>query len=132
MTLPFSRNKNSLRRMKAGLNRLVSTIETMKENLNKQEEEYEYVWEYEDDDSEDGLEEDEVPEEVVADLRREEATVAAEQAHLAQWRSELEAILKDRAERRHYFKDFANESQQRYERMLQSARDQQSPNKTGS
>jgi hypothetical protein len=43
MTLPFSRNKNSLRRMKAGLNRLVSTIETMKENLNKQEEEYEYV-----------------------------------------------------------------------------------------
>lgn len=110
--------------MKAGLSRLVGTIETMKENLNNQEEEYEYVWEYEDDDSTEELEEDELPEAVVADVRREEATVAAEQAQLAQWRSELEGILKDRAERGHYFKDYANESQQRYERMLQSARDQ--------
>ncbi|MEZ7844018.1 MAG: DNA translocase FtsK [Opitutales bacterium] len=124
MALSFSRNKNSLRRMKAGLSRLVGTIETMKENLNNQEEEYEYVWEYEDDDSAEELEEDELPEAVVADVRREEATVAAEQAQLAQWRSELESILKDRAERGHYFKDYANESQQRYERMLQSARDQ--------
>ena len=124
MALSFSRNKNSLRRMKAGLSRLVGTIETMKENLNNQEEEYEYVWEYEDDDSTEELEEDELPEAVVADVRREEATVAAEQAQLAQWRSELEGILKDRAERGHYFKDYANESQQRYERMLQSARDQ--------
>ena len=110
--------------MKAGLSRLVDTVQTMKENLNKQEEEYEYVWEYEDDDSAEELEEDELPEAVVADVRREEATVAAEQAQLAQWRSELEGILKDRAERGHYFKDYANESQQRYERMLQSARDQ--------
>ena len=110
--------------MKAGLSRLVGTIETMKENLNNQEEEYEYVWEYEDDDSAEELEEDELPEAVVADVRREEATVAAEQAQLAQWRSELEGILKDRAERGHYFKDYAKESQQRYERMLQSARDQ--------
>jgi S-DNA-T family DNA segregation ATPase FtsK/SpoIIIE len=124
MALSFSRNKNSLRRMKAGLSRLVGTIETMKENLNNQEEEYEYVWEYEEDDSTEELEEDELPEAVVADVRREEATVAAEQAQLAQWRSELESILKDRAERGHYFKDYANESQQRYERMLQSARDQ--------
>jgi S-DNA-T family DNA segregation ATPase FtsK/SpoIIIE len=124
MALSFSRNKNSLRRMKAGLSRLVGTIETMKENLNNQEEEYEYVWEYEDDDSEEELEEDELPEAVVADVRREEATIAAEQIQLAQWRSELEGILKERAERGHYFKDYANESQQRYERMLQSARDQ--------
>ncbi len=110
--------------MKAGLSRLVDTVQTMKENLNSQEEEYEYVWEYEDDDSEEELEEDELPKEVVADVRREEATVAAEQAQLAQWRSELEGILKDRAERGHYFQDYASESQQRYERMLQSARDQ--------
>lgn len=110
--------------MKAGLSRLVDTVQTMKENLNNQEEEYEYVWEYEDDDSEEELEDDELPEEVVADVRREEATVAAEQAQLAQWRSELEATLKDRAERGHYFQDYANESRQRYERMLQSARDQ--------
>jgi hypothetical protein len=94
MALSFSRNKNSLRRMKAGLSRLVGTIETMKENLNNQEEEYEYVWEYEEDDSTEELEEDELPEAVVADVRREEATVAAEQAQLAQWRSELEGILK--------------------------------------
>jgi S-DNA-T family DNA segregation ATPase FtsK/SpoIIIE len=124
MALSFSRNKNSLQRMKAGLSRLVDTVQTMKENLNSQEDEYEYVWEYEDDDSEEELEGDELPEEVVADVRREEATVAAEQAQLSQWRSELEGILKDRAERGHYFKDYANESQQRYERMLQSARDQ--------
>tara|TARA_B110000093_G_scaffold59548_1_gene64450 strand:+ start:4556 stop:6499 length:1944 start_codon:yes stop_codon:yes gene_type:complete len=124
MALSFSRNKNSLRRMKAGLSRLVDTVQTMKENLNSQEEEYEYVWEYEDYDSEEELEEDELPKEVVADVRREEATVAAEQAQLAQWRSELEGILKDRAERGHYFQDYASESQQRYERMLQSARDQ--------
>lgn len=110
--------------MKAGLSRLVGTVQTMKENLNNQEEEYEYVWEYEDDDSEEELEEDQLPEAVVADVRREEATVAAEQAQLAQWRSELEGILKDRAERGHYFRDYASESQQRYERMLQSARDQ--------
>lgn len=110
--------------MKAGLSRLVDTVQTMKENLNNQEEEYEYVWEYEDDDSEEELEEDELPEAVVADVRREEATIAAEQAQLAQWRSELEAILKDRSERGHYFQDYANESRQRYERMLQGARDQ--------
>ncbi|MFQ3225944.1 MAG: S-DNA-T family DNA segregation ATPase FtsK/SpoIIIE [Lentimonas sp.] len=127
MALSFSRKKNSLRRMKAGLSRLVDTVQTMKENLNNQEEEYEYVWEYEDDDSEATGEdyEDELPEAVVADVRREEASVAAEQAQLAQWRSELEALLKDRTERSHYFKDYANESHQRYERMLQSARDQQ-------
>ena len=110
--------------MKAGLSRLVDTVQTMKENLNKQEEEYEYVWEYEDDDSEEALEDDELPEAVVADVRREEASVAAEQEQLAQWRTELEATLKDRAERGHYFQDYANESRQRYERMLQSARDQ--------
>ena len=110
--------------MKAGLSRLVDTVQTMKENLNKQEEEYEYVWEYEDDDSEEALEDEELPEAVVADVRREEATVAAEQTQLAQWRTELEATLKDRAERGHYFQDYANESRQRYERMLQSARDQ--------
>jgi S-DNA-T family DNA segregation ATPase FtsK/SpoIIIE len=124
MALSFSRNKSSLRRMKAGLSRLVDTVQTMKENLNKQEEEYEYVWEYEDDDSEEALEDDELPEAVVADVRREEASVAAEQEQLAQWRTELEATLKDRAERGHYFQDYANESRQRYERMLQSARDQ--------
>jgi len=127
MALSFSKNKSSLRRMKAGLSRLVDTVQTMKENLNNQEEEYEYVWEYEDDDSEatTGEEyEDELPEEVVADVRREEACIATEQAQLAQWRSELDALLKDRAERSHYFQDYANESRQRYERMLQSARDQ--------
>jgi S-DNA-T family DNA segregation ATPase FtsK/SpoIIIE len=112
--------------MKAGLSRLVDTIETMKENLNNQEEAYEYVWEYEEDDSEEALEEfeDDLPDEVVADVRREEASIAAEQAELAQWRNELEALLKDRTERGHYFQDYANESRQRYERMLQSARDQ--------
>ncbi|WP_162027280.1 MULTISPECIES: DNA translocase FtsK [unclassified Lentimonas] len=126
MALSFSKNKSSLRRMKAGLSRLVDTVQTMKENLNNQEEEYEYVWEYEDDDSEEQDEdyEDDLPEEVVADVRREEACVATEQAQIAQWRSELDALLKDRSERSHYFKDYANESRQRYERMLQSARDQ--------
>ena len=123
MALSFSKNKSSLRRMKAGLSRLVDTVQTMKENLNNQEEEYEYVWEYEDDESE-ASDEDELPEEVVADVRREEACVATEQAQIAEWRSELGALLKDRAERSHYFKDYANESRQRYERMLQSSRDQ--------
>jgi S-DNA-T family DNA segregation ATPase FtsK/SpoIIIE len=124
MALSFSRNKSSLRRMKAGLSRLVDTVQAMKENLNNQEEEYEYVWEYEDDDSDETLEEEELPKEIVADVRREEATIAAEQAQLSEWRSELETILHDRAERGHYFQDYANESQQRYDRMLQSARDQ--------
>ena len=53
-----------------------------------------------------------------------EATIAAEQAQLTQWRSELETTLKDRSERGHYFQDYASESLLRYERMLQSARDQ--------
>ena len=113
--------------MKAGLSRLVDTVQTMKENLNNQEEEYEYVWEYEDEDAEEENDEDyesELREEVVEDVRREEASVAAEQAQLAQWRSELDALLKDRTERAHYFQDYANESRQRYERMLQNARDQ--------
>ncbi len=113
--------------MKAGLSRLVDTVQTMKENLNNQEEEYEYVWEYEDEDTEEENDEDyesELREEVVEDVRREEASVVAEQAQLAQWRSELDALLKDRTERAHYFQDYANESRQRYERMLQNARDQ--------
>lgn len=125
MALPFSNNKSSLRRMKAGLSRLVHTIETMKENLNSTEEEYEYVWEYEDDDSE-ALEDNEadLPDAIIADTRREEASITAEQAQLAEWRQQLDTLLKDRAERGQYFQGYANESRQRYERMLQSARDQ--------
>jgi S-DNA-T family DNA segregation ATPase FtsK/SpoIIIE len=125
MALPFSNNKSSLRRMKAGLSRLVERIETMTENLNSTEEEYEYVWEYEDDDSQ-ALQDSEadLPEAIVADTRREEASLAAEQAQLAEWREQLDTLLQDRTERGQYFQSYANESRQRFERMLQSARDQ--------
>lgn len=114
--------------MKAGLGRLMHSIETMKESITKpEEEEYEEVW-VEVDVDENGVEidafEDELPEEVVTETRREECTLAAEQAELAQWRNELDALLKDREERGQYFKNYAEESRIRYERMRQSTRDQ--------
>ena len=125
MALPFSNNNRSLRRMKAGLSRLVDRIETMKENLHSTEEAYEYVWEYEDDDQAELQDsEADLPDAIVADTRREEADISAEQTQLAEWRAELDSLLKDRTERGQYFQDYAQQSRQRFERMLQSARDQ--------
>jgi hypothetical protein len=56
MPLPFSRKKSSLSLMKAGINRLVDTIDAMKESM-AQPEEYEIVWEeveYDVDETQDG------------------------------------------------------------------------------
>jgi len=114
--------------MKAGINRLVGTLEAMKESVagRDEEEEVDYEWvEYETEDDE-ALEEgeDALPEAIVSEAEKEEAAMAAEAAELNTWRSELEALLKDREERGVYFQSFLSESEARYQRMLESARAQ--------
>lgn len=123
MPLPFSRKKSSLGLMKAGINRLVDTIDAMKESM-AQPEEYEIVWEeveyeIEDDDELDPSEEGMLPEEVVNQAEQEEAIIAAETAEIAGWQQELDTQLKDRAERGVYFKTFLEDSRARYQRMLE-------------
>jgi len=119
--------------MKAGINRLVDTIEAMKESVAGSEEvaeDIEYEWvEYEVDDDhelEEGeeIEEDALPDTIVSEVEKEQAVMAAEAAELDAWRSELNALLKDREERSAYFKSFLSESEARYQRMLESARAQ--------
>jgi S-DNA-T family DNA segregation ATPase FtsK/SpoIIIE len=128
MPLPFSRKKSSLRLMKAGINRLVGTLEAMKESVagTDEEEEVEYEWvEYEIEDDEAPEEgEDALPEAIVSEAEKEAAAMAAEAAELSAWRSELGALLKDREERSAYFQSFLSESEARYQRMLESARAQ--------
>lgn len=109
--------------MKAGINRLVDTIDAMKESM-AQPEEYEIVWEeveyeIEDDDELDPSEEGMLPEEVVNQAEQEEAIIAAETAEIAGWQQELDTQLKDRAERGVYFKTFLEDSRARYQRMLE-------------
>lgn len=114
--------------MKAGLNRLVNTIETMKESVAKadDEEEVEYEWvEYEIDEDEELAEGDElIPEAVVNEAEKEEAEMAAETAELEEWRIQLVAQLKDREERAHYFKTYQSDSEARFQRMLEGTRAQ--------
>ena len=114
--------------MKAGINRLVGTLEAMKEGVAGAEEgeEIEYEWvEYEIEDDEE-LEEgaEEIPETIVSEAEKEATAMAAEAAELDVWRSELSALLKDREERSAYFQTFLSESEARFQRMLEGARAQ--------
>ncbi|WPJ94124.1 DNA translocase FtsK [Coraliomargarita algicola] len=155
MALPFSRKKSSLRLMKAGISRLVDTIEAMKESVagaDEEEEEIEYEWvEYEVDDNhvleddevlaedlvdsdeidEDGAdqtfeedEDDALPDTIASEAEKEQAVMAAEAAELATWRTELDALLKDREERSAYFKTYLSDSEARFQRMLANTRAQ--------
>jgi S-DNA-T family DNA segregation ATPase FtsK/SpoIIIE len=130
MPLPFSRKKSSLSLMKAGINRLVDTIDAMKESMaHPDDEEYEIVWEeveYEVDDEAleptseaEADEEGMLPEEVVTQAEQEEAIIAAETAEIAAWQEALDKTLKDREERSLYFKTYLADSRARYQRMLQ-------------
>jgi S-DNA-T family DNA segregation ATPase FtsK/SpoIIIE len=152
MALPFSRKKSSLRLMKAGISRLVDTIEAMKESVtaaDEDEEEIEYEWvEYEVDDdhelaedeiladeapdsdevddnaSDEEVEEEELPSSIIDEAEKEQAAMAAEAAELASWRTELDALLKDREERSTYFKTYLSDSEARFQRMLEGTRAQ--------
>lgn len=121
--------------MKAGINRLVDTIEAMKESVagsGEVEEAIEYEWvEYEVDDDheleegeEDADDEDALPDSIVSEAEKEEAVIATEAAELDGWRKELAALLKDREERSAYFKTYFSESDARFQRMLEGTRAQ--------
>jgi S-DNA-T family DNA segregation ATPase FtsK/SpoIIIE len=114
--------------MKAGINRLVNTIEAMKESVISQDEaeEWEEVEYYEDEEQEEGedAEESATPGPIITEAEKEEAIMAAEAQAVAQWQTELDAILKDRAERKVYFNSYLADSQARYQRMLVGARAQ--------
>jgi S-DNA-T family DNA segregation ATPase FtsK/SpoIIIE len=130
MPLPFSRKKSSLSLMKAGINRLVDTIDAMKESMAQaDDEEYEIVWEeveYEVDEDEleaksesDAEQEGMLPEEVVNQAEQEESIIAAETAEIAEWQQALDRTLQDREERALYFKTYLADSRARYQRMLE-------------
>ena len=116
--------------MKAGLKRFLDSVEDMKGHMQGEEEDVEYVYEEVDDshpDYENGEyidDDEEIPEDIVDEARREKEALAQEQAQLAQWRAELSQLLQNREERTAYFKQYEEESQQRYQRMLQTAREQ--------
>ncbi len=117
--------------MKVGIKRFLNTVDEMRASIqgdDYEDEEYEEYEEYDDefeacDDTEEA-EDEELPEEIVEDTRREEEALATEQAELNGWRQELGMLLKEREERGEYFRNYFAESQQRYQRMLQNARDQ--------
>lgn len=127
MSLKTKARKSSLGRMKAGLKRFLNSVEEMREYIQGDDEDaVEYVYEEVeiDDDSAEALEEEPLPEAILEDTRREAQQLANEQTELDTWRSELEHLLQSREDRITYFKQYAADSQQRYERMLQTARAQ--------
>ncbi len=128
MPLSNSKSKNSLRRMKVGIKRFLNTVDEMRASIQGDEyedEDYEeHEDEFEESEYQEEAEDEELPEEIVEDTRREEEALAAEQAELNGWRQELGMLLKEREERGEYFRNYFNESQERYQRMLQNARDQ--------
>lgn len=117
--------------MKAGIHRLVDTIEAMKESVTgaNEQEAIEYEWiehEVPDDHvlAEDEECEEAWPEEIVSEAEKEEASLASERAELEAWQQELNALLKDREERASYFKSYLGDSEERFQRMLENARAQ--------
>ncbi|MGB0414265.1 MAG: DNA translocase FtsK [Coraliomargarita sp.] len=128
MPLPNSKSHNSLRRMKVGIKRFLNTVDEMRASIqgdDYEDDDYEDTEdEFEESEYEEELEDEALPEAIVEDTRREEEALAAEQAELNGWRQELGILLKEREERGEYFRNYFNESQQRYQRMLQNARDQ--------
>lgn len=114
--------------MKVGIKRFLNTVDEMRASIQGDEYEDEEYEEYEDEfeasEYEEAAEDEELPEEIVEDTRREEEALATEQAELNGWRQELGMLLKEREERGEYFRNYFAESQQRYQRMLQNARDQ--------
>lgn len=121
MPRPLPRKKSSLRRMKAGLNRL---IDTMKESVAGQDYDDEEWDDPELEHDADEQEDEPLPEAVISEAEKEAAVMAVEAAELEQWQAELDAHLKDRTERKHYFQEYLNDSQTRFQRMLASARAQ--------
>jgi S-DNA-T family DNA segregation ATPase FtsK/SpoIIIE len=131
MPLPFSKKKSSLRLMKAGIHRLVDTIEAMKESVSgEDEEEIEYEWvegEVEEEAPEVGEENEEdeaLPEAIVSEAEKEQALLAAESEEIAAWQDELDKCLKSREESAAYFKSYLEDSRTRFQRMLEGARAQ--------
>ena len=114
--------------MKVGIKRFLNTVDEMRASIQGEDYEYEdseeIEGEFEAAEYEEVAEDEELPEAIVEDTRREEEALAAEQAELNAWRQELGMLLKEREERAEYFRNYFSESQQRYQRMLQNARDQ--------
>ena len=114
--------------MKVGIKRFLNTVDEMRASIQGEDYEDEDSEEIEDEfeaaEYEEVAEDEELPEAIVEDTRREEEALAAEQAELNAWRQELGMLLKEREERAEYFRNYFSESQQRYQRMLQNARDQ--------
>ena len=111
--------------MKVGIKRFLNTVDEMRASIQgdaDEDEDYEDASE-KSEQIETAVEED-LPEAIVEDTRREEEALAAEQAELNGWRQELGILLRAREERGDYFRNYFTESQERYQRMLQSARDQ--------
>jgi S-DNA-T family DNA segregation ATPase FtsK/SpoIIIE len=130
MPLPFSSKKTSLGLMKAGIHRLVNTIEAMKENLaNPAETDIEYAWDEDDATvaapaAEELSDTDDLPAGIVSQAEQEAALLAEESAQIEAWRSELTLRLNSRIESGLYFKSYLNDSEARYKLMLDGARAQ--------
>ena len=122
MPLPFSR-KQSIDRVKTGVKRFLDTLSgesrhPIPEALTSKSKSPARPSAPPQDDLE-GL-----PEDILADTRATEAARQAENAAIEQWRQQLAAALKDREERQTYFQDLARERENRFQSMLQGARDQ--------
>ncbi len=117
--------------MTRGVGRFMDTIESMKENLLGDES-------TEIDESTNVLaptshlqdveapeeDDEDLPEKIISDTAKEEAILAQETNQMVDIRAELAALMQDRDERIQYFVDYRRESEIRFQRMLQSTRDQ--------
>jgi S-DNA-T family DNA segregation ATPase FtsK/SpoIIIE len=129
MPLDSLKQTKSLRRMKSGLKRLIEKVDEMRDSMESDDESVEYVYEEielgDDEEVPEGyVLEEEIPEAIREDERREDEERQAEQAQLDAWRAEHAALQIKREESAAYFKQFEQDSRARYERMLQSVREE--------
>lgn len=129
MSLNPLKKKSSLRRMKAGIQRFINTVEEMREYIQSEEQATEVEEEYIEEEVleqelEDAPDEEYLPEAIVQDTRREEDALAAEAQQIQEWRHTLDTLLNQQAEQKTYFQQYAADSQQRYQRMLENTRNQ--------
>lgn len=121
--------------MKAGINRLVDSIEAMKENIAPIDETDE-DWSGSilqkpavresatSQNDEEVIDEETLPESLINEVTEEATRIQEEAVEIEQWKQELETILKDRSERSVYFQNYLEESQNRFQRMLAGAQAQ--------
>ncbi|EDY82393.1 FtsK/SpoIIIE family, putative [Verrucomicrobiia bacterium DG1235] len=115
MPRPSSLNTKSIRRVKDGVRRFLENMAGERDDEQDHDQETQVIPSQADPDTKN------LPDDLVRAAQLETSILEAEQRQIAKWRTELDAILKDREERQTYFSDLAAERETRFALMLESA-----------